>query len=81
MQEGRITADKKQTFLDLAAQNLELAKNTLDSFPKKVDLTAGVVTPVGNGEPMTEEKFQTLSEDQRWTWKQANPDEYKKLFA
>ncbi|GAA4156643.1 hypothetical protein GCM10022217_15860 [Chryseobacterium ginsenosidimutans] len=81
VQEGRITADKKQTFIDLAAQNLELAKATLESFPKKVDLSAGVKTPGGNGEPMTEEKFQTLSEDQRWTWKNENPEEYKKLFA
>lgn len=81
IQEGRITADKKQTFVDLAAQNLDLAKSTLESFPKKKDLAAGVTTPSGNAEPMTEEKFQTLSEEQRWTWKQENPEEYKKLFA
>lgn len=81
IQEGRITADKKQTFVDLAAQNLELAKVTLDSFAKKVDLTAGVKIPGVNGDPMTEEKFQTLSEDQRWAWKNENPEEYKKLFA
>jgi len=80
VQEGRITADKKQTFIDLAAQNLELAKSTLETFPKKIDLSAGVTTPVG-GEPMTEEKFQTLSEEQRLAWKNANPDVYKKLFA
>lgn len=81
VQEGRITADKKQTFVDLADANLELAKSTLESFPKKQDLSAGINTPNGNIDPMTEEKFQALSEAERWTWKNENPDEYKKLFA
>ena len=82
VQEGRITADKKQTFADLAASNFELAKSTLDSFPKKQDFSAGIGTPAGTGgKAMTEEDFQKLDLSAQLEWKAANPDEYKKLFS
>lgn len=80
IQEGRITADKKQTFVDLAAQNFALAKATLETFEKKIDLTAGIQVP-GGKEAMTEEKWQTLDLNAQLSWKAANPEEYKKLFS
>ena len=82
IQEGRITADKKQTFVELAVSKFELAKSTLESFPKKNDLSAGIITPAGTaGEIMTDEKFQTLDTSAQLAWKESNPEEYKKLFS
>ena len=81
VKEGRITADLAQTYKDLGAQNFELMTKTLESFPKKVDLKAGVTTPSGTTEPMTEENFQKLSTEAQLAWKEANPEEYKKLFS
>ena len=81
VKEGRITADLAQTYKDLGAQNFELMAKTLESFPKKVDLKAGVTTPSGTTEPMTEENFQKLSTEGQLAWKEANPEEYKKLFS
>lgn len=81
IQQGKITADKKQTYVDLAAVNFDLAKSTLDSFEVKIDLTAGIQTPGGSNEAMTEEKWQTLDLNAQLAWKTANPDQYKKLFS
>lgn len=81
VQQGKITADKKQTYVDLAAVNFDLAKSTLDSFEVKIDLSAGIQTPGGKTEAMTEEKWQTLDLTAQLAWKEANPNEYKKLFA
>ena len=81
VKEGRITADLAQTYKDLGAQNFDLMTKTLESFPKKVDLKAGVTTPSGTTEPMTEENFQKLSTEAQLAWKEANPEEYKKLFS
>jgi hypothetical protein len=80
VQEGRITAEKKQTFVDLAAQNFDLAKATLESFDKKVELSGEIKTPTG-GEAMTEEKFLTLSAAAQIEWKEKNTEAYNKLFA
>lgn len=81
VKEGRITADLSQTYKDLAAQNFELAQKTLETFPKKADLSAGVKTPTGGNEPMTDENFQKLDVNAQLAWKEANPEEYKKLFS
>lgn len=82
IQEGRITADKEQTFKDLGVQNFELMKNTLDSFEKKVDLSGDIKTPKGKaGKEMTEEEFMKLSDAAQLSWKNENPEEYQKLFA
>lgn len=38
--QGKISADKKQQFIDLALSNYDLAKSTLDAIPAKVSLGA-----------------------------------------
>lgn len=81
IRDGRITADKKDTYVDLAKVNFDLAKNTLESFPKKTNLSAGMNPRTGGAEPMTAEQFQKLTVAEQLAWKEANPDEYKKLFA
>lgn len=83
VQEGRITADNAKTYKDLAAQNFDLAANTLKSLPVKTELGAdGIIIPKGKGgEPMTDEKFQALSAQEQLDFKTSNPAEYQKLFA
>ena len=77
---GKITADKRQTFADLAAQNFDLAKSTLDSLPAKQNFSAGVKTPAGTSAVATMEDFQKLSLDEQLAFKAANPDAYKELL-
>ena len=79
--EGRITADKKQTYVDLAKANFDLAKSTLEGFEKKKSLSGGITPRTGGTEPMTEEAFQKLSPSEQVQWKEENPDAYQKLFA
>lgn len=81
VKEGRITAEHSQTYKDLAAQNFDLASKTIASLPVKAELGADIHTPGGTTEPMTEEKFQTLSAEAQLSWKTANLDAYKKLFS
>ncbi|AZI53896.1 caudovirus prohead protease [Epilithonimonas vandammei] len=82
VQEGRITADKAASWEQLAAQNPEATKIALESLPKKVDLSTGIITPTGKGDnAMTDEDFQKLDLDAQLAWKEANPEAYKKLFS
>ena len=81
VQKGKITADKKQTFLDLASQNFDLAKSTLEALPEKQTFSGGVQTPAGNSAVQTMEDFQKLSLNEQLAFKNANPDAYKKLVS
>ena len=78
--QGKITQDKRQTFADLAAQNFDLAKSTLDSLPAKQNFGAGVKTPAGTSAVATMEDFQKLSLDEQLAFKAGNPDAYKELL-
>lgn len=78
---GKITADKRQTFADLAAQNFDLAKSTLDALPAKKTFSAGVQTPAGTSGIATMEDFQKLSLDEQLAFKNANPEGYKAICA
>ena len=78
---GKITADKRQTFADLAAQNFELAKATLEALPAKKSFGAGVTTPTGTTGVVTMDDFQKLSLDEKLAFKNANPGAYQKLVA
>ena len=77
---GRITEDKRQTFADLAAQNFELAKNTLESIPVKKTFSTGVNTPAGTGVVATMEDFQKLSLQEQLAFKEQNPEGYQALL-
>ena len=78
---GKITADKRQTFADLAAQNFELAKATLEGIPAKKSFSAGVTTPTGTTGVATMEDFQKLSLEEKLAFKNGNPEAYQKLIA
>lgn len=77
---GKITADKKQTFIDLATSNFELAKTTLDAIPAKQNFSAGISTPVSVSGVATMEDFQKLTTDQQLAFKEQNPDAYQTIL-
>ncbi|MRI64492.1 caudovirus prohead protease [Ornithobacterium rhinotracheale] len=77
VQQGKITADKQQSFIDLAHQNFELAKSTLDAIPAKQNFSGGVKTPTGAIQTM--EDFQKLSLTEQLAFKQSNPEAYKAI--
>ncbi len=79
--QGKITADKKEDFLNLAKANAALAKSTLEAIPAKTNFGSQVQTPTGNAEVKTLEDFQKLSLEDQMTFKSGNPDQYKKLFS
>ncbi len=77
---GQITADKKQSFIDLANQNFALAKSTLEAIPLKRNFGAGVQTPAGANGIATMEEFQKLSLSEQLAFKEANPDGYAQIL-
>ncbi|WP_271783878.1 caudovirus prohead protease [Aquimarina algiphila] len=78
---GKITADKKEEFLEFAKANFSLAKSTLEAIPAKTSLSAQVNTPAGTGEVKTMEEFQKLSLQQQLSFKNDNPEGYAKLLT
>ena len=78
---GKITADKRQTFADLAAKDFELAKATLEALPAKKNFSTGVTTPAGTTGVATMDDFQKLSLDDKLAFKNSNPEAYQKLVA
>lgn len=78
---GKITADKRQTFADLAAQNYDLAKATLEALPAKKSFGTGVSTPAGITGVATMDDFQKLSLDEKLAFKNSNHEAYQKLVA
>lgn len=81
IKEGKIEATQRQTFIDLAAQNFDLTKSTLEAIPAKVDLAA-LIVPQGSGaiEVKTLEDFQKLDLAAQLDFKNNSPQEYQKLF-
>lgn len=78
--QGKITADKKETFLSLFKTNPELAKQTLDAIPVKTDLAGKIVSPAGASTVKSLEDFQKLSLQEQLDFKANQPEDYKKLF-
>lgn len=78
--QGKITADKKETFLSLFKTNPELAKQTLDAIPVKTDLAGKIIPPTGGAVIKSLDDFQKLSLQEQLDFKTNQPEEYKKLF-
>lgn len=79
---GKIDATAKESWVSLALQNEEMAKQTLSAIPAKTSLSGKVNNPApGTADEMTEDKFFALSEADQVAWKEANPDNYKKIFS
>lgn len=79
--QGKIPADKKEAFVKLGIASPEVLETTLDSIPGKQNFGAGVKTATGNGAATvaTIEDFQALSTELQLSFKNDNPEEYKKL--
>lgn len=81
--EGKITADKKEAFIQLGITNPEVLKATLTAIPAKQNFGAGIKPERGTGaaEVKTKEDFLKLSLDEQLAFKSENPEVYKKLFS
>lgn len=82
--EEKLLAADRDTFIQLATTNFELASKILASKPGKTSLAAGVQTPeTPNGEklPKTIDEFEKLSADEKASFKLNHTDAYKALFA
>lgn len=78
---GRITADKKQTFLDLATSNFDLAKTTIESIPAKKSFSASIQNSTSGLEGITKmEDFQKLSYEEQISLKENHPDNYQLIL-
>lgn len=79
--QGKIPADKKEAFVQLGITSPEVLETTLASIPGKQNFGAGVKTATGNGATTvaTMEDFQKLSTELQLSFKNDNPEEYKKL--
>lgn len=79
--DGQILGDQKETF---AALGFEGAKKIIDGLPKKVTL-AGQLSNTGGGaggaDPKTVDEFEKLSDEAKLSFKNSNPEGFRKLFA
>lgn len=78
--QGKITAEKKESFLLLANENFDLAKSTLEAIPAKQNFGAGVKAPAGTSGVATMEDFQKLSIEEQLAFKNSDPEAYKTLL-
>lgn len=81
--QGKIPADAKEKFIQLGLHNEALLKSTLEAIPAKTNFAAGVTSPGGNGAAVvkTMEEFQKLELAAQLSFKNDNPEAYKKLFS
>ena len=81
--QGKFGADKKEDMITLGLASETGLDTVLASIPAKANFTAGVVVPAGDGSAVvaTMEDFQKLSTDAQLSFKNDNPEEYKKLFS
>jgi hypothetical protein len=79
--QGKIPADKKEAFVKLGITSPEVLESTLLAIPAKNTLGLGVNVPAGDGSavPATMDDFQKLSPELQLSFKNNNPEEYKKL--
>lgn len=79
--QGKIPADKKEAFVKLGLSSPEILESTLAVIPAKNTLGLGVSVPAGDGSVVaaTMEDFQKLSLDGQLSFKNDNPEAYKKL--
>lgn len=80
---GKITADLKDSYIELASNNFELASKTLGAMPAKKTLSGEIKTPEGaaGDDPKTIDEFQALSLAKQLAFKAEKPDAYTALFA
>lgn len=79
--DGKLTADVKESWIAMGIQDLASVTKTIDSIPAKTNLSNQVNNPSANGEVKSIEDFMKLSHDEQVSFKESNPDVYKRLFV
>lgn len=83
IKENRLTADKKEHFINLGKTiGLAALKTTLDAMSPAARLSA-TINPSNGGKPATEKTYSKMSEvpaDELKKLRQEKPEEYKRLF-
>ena len=79
--DGKLTADAKESWIAMGIQDLASVTKTIDSIPAKTNLSTQVGNPATGGEVKTTEDFMKLSHAEQVSFKESNPDVYKRLFA
>ncbi len=77
--EGRLTADVKDSFVQMAVDNYELASKVIGAMPGKQSLAGSVNN--GTSDIKTLDQFQALSLEKQLKFRDENPEAYKALFA
>lgn len=78
--EGKLSADMKDEFIQMAIATPALATKVIAGMPGKKSL-AGTVNNKEAGAVKSDEDFQKLSLTEQLEFKTERPDEYKKIFA
>jgi HK97 family phage prohead protease len=78
---GQIKADQKEEMVTLGITSEKALDTVVGSIPEKKNFSGGVITPLGTGavDVKTMEEFQKLSVDAQLSFKNDNPEEYKKI--
>lgn len=80
--EGKLTATDKESFLEMAKSNYAMAAKVLSTMPAKKSLAGSVSNPAAGASAVkTEEDFMKLSQAEQLAFKAEHPAEYRKLFA
>jgi len=77
---GKITAEKKDKYIQLGIANPELLNDVIDSATPKASLAAQVAKN-GPAEVKTADDFQKLTQAEQLSFKETQPDAYQKLFT
>lgn len=80
---GKITADKKESFLKLAKQDFDLAKETIDSIPAKQSLSTKVTNTSSGGGTVEFEKLSWDELDRKGLllkFRTQNPEAFNQKF-
>lgn len=80
IKEGKFSAEKEQSLINLGIANEELLDDTLGTVNGKASLAAQVENK-GTSEVKTAEDFQKLSLDAQLQFKQTQPEAYSKIFT
>jgi phage head maturation protease len=80
--EGKFGADKEAEMVTLGLASETALDTVIASIPAKQNFAAGVTSPSGTGEAVvkTMDDFEKLSHEQKLSFKENNPEDYKKLF-
>ncbi|RQO78106.1 peptidase [Pedobacter sp. KBW01] len=80
---GKITADLKDTYIELASSNFDLASKTLGAMPAKTTLSGEIKKPEGaaGDDPKNIDEFQALPLAKQLAFKAEKPTAYAALFV